>query len=55
MQVKGQPMSYVGAEMEEEGEHIYGTTINIRKVMATIERFVLEFEIVRWVEGEVVA
>jgi hypothetical protein len=27
----------------DEGEHIYGTTIRIRKAMASIEKFVLDF------------
>jgi hypothetical protein len=33
---------YPRSDMEpEEGEHIYGTTINIRHAMAAMERFVL--------------
>lgn len=35
----------------EEGEHIYGTTIRIRKAMAGIEKFVLDFEHSSEVEG----
>lgn len=38
----------------DESEHIYGTTIKIRKAMASIEKFVLDFELTTSVDGEMV-
>jgi hypothetical protein len=56
LQPKGHSAAYARPEMEpEEGEHIYGTTINIRRAMANMERFILEFEVCHAVEEEVVS
>lgn len=50
------PNAHLNNDMyPEEGEHIYGTTIRIRKAMASIEKFVLDFEHTSEVEGEVVS